>query len=64
LWLFHADRGSQYASSDYQTALQNAEIQCSMKRRTNCWDNAVIESLSLVQFEEQYWLSLNQFVVA
>lgn len=42
--VFHSDRGSQYASSDYQLALQNAGITCSMSRRANCWDNAVAES--------------------
>lgn len=42
--LFHSDRGSQYASSDYQIALQQATIMGSMSRRGNCWDNAVAES--------------------
>ena len=42
--MFHSDRGSQYASTDYQRALQEADIQCSMSRRANCWDNAVSES--------------------
>jgi putative transposase len=42
--VFHSDRGSQYASSDYQSALQDAGITCSMSRRANCWDNAVAES--------------------
>lgn len=42
--LFHSDRGSQYASSDYQAALRAAGISCSMSRRGNCWDNAVAES--------------------
>ena len=42
--MFHSDRGSQYASADYQRALQAADIQCSMSRRANCWDNAVAES--------------------
>ncbi len=42
--LFHSDRGSQYASGDYQAALQQAQITCSMSRRGNCWDNAVAES--------------------
>lgn len=41
---FHSDRGSQYASGDYQTALRNAGMTCSMSRRANCWDNAVAES--------------------
>jgi putative transposase len=42
--LFHSDRGSQYASDAYQSALRNAGISCSMSRRANCWDNAVAES--------------------
>lgn len=42
--LFHSDRGSQYASHDYQNALLQANINCSMSRRANCWDNAVAES--------------------
>ena len=42
--LFHSDRGSQYASTDYQIALHKADIQCSMSRRANCWDKAVAES--------------------
>jgi putative transposase len=42
--LFHSDRGSQYASECYQSALHNAGITCSMSRRANCWDNAVAES--------------------
>jgi putative transposase len=40
----HSDRGSQYASHDYQTALKEAKIVCSMSRRGNCWDNAPTES--------------------
>ena len=42
--VFHSDRGSQYASRDYQDALLKADITCSMSRRANCWDNAVAES--------------------
>lgn len=42
--VFHSDRGSQYASSDYRDALFKADITCSMSRRANCWDNAVAES--------------------
>lgn len=42
--MFHSDRGSQYASADYQRVLQDADIQSSMSRRANCWDNAVAES--------------------
>jgi putative transposase len=42
--LQHSDRGSQYASDDYQTALRHHGIECSMSGRGNCWDNAVVES--------------------
>jgi transposase InsO family protein len=42
--LCHSDRGSQYASEDYQKQLQKAGIVCSMSRRGNCWDNAPTES--------------------
>ena len=106
--LFHSDRGSQYASADYQIALRDAKIEGSMSRRGNCWDNAVAESffgtiktefihtqifsnrteaktsiaewievfynrqrihstiefLSPVEFEEQYWSSLDLSVAA
>jgi putative transposase len=42
--LHHSDRGSQYASGDYQNLLDDNGITCSMSRRGNCWDNAVVES--------------------
>lgn len=42
--LHHSDRGSQYASQDYQALLKGAGIQVSMSRRGNCYDNAVQES--------------------
>jgi transposase InsO family protein len=40
----HSDRGSQYASGDYQAVLAAHGVVCSMSRRANCWDNAVAES--------------------
>jgi transposase InsO family protein len=40
----HTDRGSQYASSDYQAALLIFGMVGSMSRKGNCWDNAVAES--------------------
>ena len=40
----HTDRGSQYASGDYQKALSDRRIVCSMSRKGNCYDNAVAES--------------------
>ena len=42
--LHHSDRGSQYASGDYQRLLGQHHIVCSMSRRGDCWDNAVAES--------------------
>ena len=42
--LHHSDRGSQYASDDYQRVLEQHGIVCSMSRRGDCWDNAVAES--------------------
>jgi transposase InsO family protein len=42
--LHHSDRGSQYASLEYRTQLQQAHIHSSMSRKANCYDNATIES--------------------
>ena len=42
--LFHSDRGSQYAAHDYREKLAENRIVCSMSRKGNCWDNAVVES--------------------
>lgn len=42
--IHHSDRGVQYASRQYQQLLRNNGITCSMSRKGNCWDNAVVES--------------------
>jgi transposase InsO family protein len=42
--LHHSDQGSQYGSEDYRRLLAAHGIACSMSRRGNCWDNAVVES--------------------
>jgi putative transposase len=42
--LHHSDRGIQYAAGDYQRLLADHGIACSMSRKGNCWDNAVVES--------------------
>lgn len=42
--MHHSDRGCQYTSAEYRTALDQAGITVSMSRRGNCWDNAVAES--------------------
>ena len=41
--IHHSDRGSQYASHDYQKLLKQHGIIPSMSRKGNCWDNAPIE---------------------
>jgi len=42
--LHHSDQGSTYASTDYQATLGAHGITCSMSRRGDCHDNAVMES--------------------
>ncbi len=42
--LHHSDRGSQYASGEYQKVLAANEMRCSMSRRGNCYDNSPMES--------------------
>ena len=42
--IHHSDRGSQYASGDYQALLKEHKITPSMSRKGDCWDNAVAES--------------------
>ena len=43
--IFHSDRGSQYASSDFNQVLKECSIQPSMSRKGDCWDNACSETL-------------------
>jgi putative transposase len=50
--LHHSDQGSTYASEDYQSRLAVRGLVCSMSRRGNCYDNAVMESFfSTVKYE-------------
>jgi transposase InsO family protein len=42
--IFYSDRGSQYASSTFRTALAEAGLRPSMGRVGSCYDNAVAES--------------------
>lgn len=41
--MIHSDRGSQYASGEFRTALKNYRFVQSMSRKGNCWDNAIGE---------------------
>ena len=53
--LHHSDRGSQYASHDYQEKLQEYGMVGSMSRKGNCFDNACIESFhSIIKRELVY----------
>ena len=42
--IHHSDRGSTYASGDYQSELNLHGLVCSMSRKGNCYDNAPMES--------------------
>ncbi len=42
--LHHSDQGSQYTAEDFQRLLADQGVTCSMSRRGDCWDNAVMES--------------------
>jgi len=42
----HSDRGSQYASHAFQRILRDHGVVCSMSRKGDCWDNAVVESFN------------------
>lgn len=42
--LIHSDQGSQYGSDDWARFCRDNNLQPSMSRRGNCWDNAVAES--------------------
>jgi putative transposase len=47
--LWHSDRGVQYADALTRALAKDHGIECSMSRKGNCWDNAVVES---------FWASL------
>jgi transposase InsO family protein len=54
--LHHSDRGSQYASHDYQARLKKYKMKGSMSRKGNCYDNACIESFHSVLKKELVYL--------
>jgi len=53
--LHHSDRGSQYASHAYQELLREQNITCSMSRKGNCWDNAMMESFFATLKQERIY---------
>ena len=51
----HSDRGSQYAGGDYTDLLKDNDIEISMSRKANPWDNAACESfMKTLKYEEIY----------
>ena len=42
--IIHSDRSVQYRSVRYQDLIMSVGAVSSMSRRSNCWDNAVMES--------------------
>lgn len=42
--LHHSDRGREYYAKEYQQLLEQYGMTCSMSRKANCYDNAVMES--------------------
>lgn len=53
--VLHSDRGSQYASDEYQALLKRHHVVCSMSRKGNCWDNSVMERFFLNLKMERVW---------
>ena len=43
-FLHHSDRGTQFTSSDFFSLVTRHGGTCSLSRKGNCWDNAVVES--------------------
>ena len=51
-FIFHSDRGGEFAASAFRRVLEAAKGLQSMSRKGNCWDNAPAESFfSTLEFE-------------
>ena len=63
--IHHSDQGVQYASAEYVNQLKKHEIQISMSRKGNPYDNAFVESfIKTLKYEEVYLNEYNSFVDA
>ena len=62
--IHHSDRGVQYAAHVYQNVLYQHGIVCSMSRKADCWDNAVVESffarLKTELLNRQSWQTIRE----
>ena len=54
--ILHSDQGCQYRSASYQKYLKNNNIQQSMSRKGNCWDNAKAENFFSILKNEFYYV--------
>lgn len=50
--IHHSDRGLQYCANDYQKALNNSEIKCSMTQNSDPYENAVAERINGILKQE------------
>ena len=51
-FIFHSDRGSEFAAKEFRKVLAQVGARQSMSRKGDCWDNAVAESFfSTLEFE-------------
>ena len=66
--IFHSDRGTQYASSEFTGLLAAHEMIQSLSRPRQCWDNAVAESffasLKLELIDRRSWATRTQVRLA
>jgi len=62
-FVFHSDRGVQYASNKMTNLFSfNRKITQSMSRKGNCWDNAVAESFfKTIKYEWLYRFKFNSY---
>lgn len=51
----HTDRGSQYCSYDYQKTLRRHGFKVSMSEKSNCYDNAAVETFFKTIKSELIW---------
>ena len=53
--IYHSDCGSQYCSHEYQARLRKHGFWISMSRKSNCYDNAAMETLFKTIKAELIW---------
>lgn len=59
-FIFHSDRGVQYACKEFTQLLEVFHARQSMSRKGDCWDNAVAESFfKTIKIESLYHLKIN-----